>query len=393
MQRIKGFSQFKILSENKSNENKVTTSRLNQYRLVANGVAECFSLYTYFISLLESKINPSDWENFKKSIYSKKGYEEKWNHLNTLAERLYEILVDFSKRKNQNLGHQLMKTNFVSEDAKNIRSALKKYKQASDLIREDLGEGIDKSALKMIDDAISGIKPFELTESLQFQSIMESEKRPAPAESAVLQLADTMAAQVINLRLTLRQLADTLPQLKSSADQSESNVLDPLAKKIEDYINSGYKPKERLPVSKQVRQLYASKGWEIEDQFQKYMVDAWNDLTTMQAEIEQEAKKIEGYKGQAVDKYQVRNDAQEFIEAGDRIVKSIKDQVFKQLRIEALKFKSGSVLPMGPVQGKAGSLKKGGEKTGQGTNPFDSDSDKSGTEQLQNFLIKKYQTK
>jgi len=393
MQRIKGFSQFKILSENKSNENKVTTSRLNQYRLVANGVAECFSLYTYFISFLESKINPSDWENFKKSIYSKKGYEEKWNHLNTLAERLYEILVDFSKRKNQNLGHQLMKTNFVSEDAKNIRSALQKYKQASDLIREDLGEGIDKSALKMIDDAISGIKPFELTESLQFQSIMESEKRPAPAESAVLQLADTMAAQVINLRLTLRQLADTLPQLKSSADQSESNVLDPLAKKIEDYINSGYKPKERLPVSKQVRQLYASKGWEIEDQFQKYMVDAWNDLTTMQAEIEQEAKKIEGYKGQAVDKYQVRNDAQEFIEAGDRIVKSIKDQVFKQLRIEALKFKSGSVLPMGPVQGKAGSLKRGGEKIGQGINPFDSDSDKSGTEQLQNFLIKKYQTK
>jgi hypothetical protein len=388
---LRSFTNFRILLES-APQTGSTTKRLEQYKLVANGVAECFSLYTYFISLVQKDFDPKNWDAFKKSIYSKTGYEEKWKHLGTLAEKLYEILVDFSKRKNQNLGHQLLRTNFVSENAKNIRSALQKYKQASDLIREDLGDGIDKPALKMIDDAISRIEPFKLTESLQFQSIMESEKRPAPAESAVLELADTMAAQIINLRLTLRDLASTLPQLQSSADQSESNILDPLAKKIEDYIKSDFRPKENLPVTKQVKQLYASKGWEIENQFQKYMVDAWNDLITMQAEIEQEAKKIEGYKGQAVEKYQVRNDAQEFIEAGNRIVKLIKDQVFKELRIDALKFKSGSVLPMGPVQGKAGSLKLGGGKSGQGSNPFDSDSDKSDIEQLQNFLIKKYQT-
>jgi hypothetical protein len=132
-----------------------------------------------------------------------------------------------------------------------------------------------------------------------------------------------------------------------------------------------------------VRQLYASKGWEVENQFQKYMVDAWNELTTMQQEIEQEAKKIEGYKQKAVDKYQVRNDAQEFIEAGDRIVQTIKDKVFKQLQLDALKAKSGSILPEGPVQGKAGSLKT---QTG-------ADSEDSDTEQLKNYLIKKYQTK
>lgn len=389
MRIIHDFVSFQFLIENKSKESQKSSSRLNQYKLVANGVGECFSLYTYFISLLESKVDPNDWENFKKSIYAKKTYDEKWNYLNTLAERLYEILLDFSKRKNQNLGHQVLRANFVSEDAKDIRSALQKYRKASDLIREDLGDGIDKEALRMIDEAIEGIKPFELTESLNHEKIWESEKKLAPAEASVLQLADTMASQVVNLRLTLRQLSNTLPQLKSSADQSESNVLDPLAKKIEGFITSEYKPKESLPVSKQVRQLYASKGWEVENQFQKYMVDAWNELSVMQQEIEQEAKKIEGYKQKAVDKYQVRNDAQEFIEAGDRIVQTIKDKVFKQLQLDALKAKSGSILPQGPVQGKAGSLKT---QTGTGSQTG-ADSEDSDTEQLKNYLIKKYQTK
>ena len=283
----------------------------------------------------------------------------------------------------------MLRSDFVSEDAKSIISALQKYRKASDLIREDLGEEIDKTSLEMIDDAIEGIKPFELTESLDHQRLWESDKKMAPAEASVLQLADTMASQVVNLRLTLRQLANTLPQLKSSADQSESNVLDPLAKKIEGFITSEYKPKESLPVSKQVRQLYASKGWEVENQFQKYMVDAWNELTSMQEEIEQEAKKIEGYKEQAVDKYQIRNDAQEFIDEGDRIVQEIKGKVFKRLQIDALKVKSGSILPMGPIQGKAGSLQnQTGVGSQAGTNSKDSD-----TEQLKNYLIKKYQTR
>lgn len=389
MSTLHNFLSFKLLLEKEDGDSKSGSSRINQYKLVANGVAECFSLYTYFISLLESKINPTDWENFKKSIYAKKTYDEKWDYLNSLAERLYEILLDFSKRKNQNLGHQLLRSDFVSEDAKSIISALQKYRKASDLIREDLGEEIDKTSLEMIDDAIEGIKPFELTESLDHQRLWESDKKMAPAEASVLQLADTMASQVVNLRLTLRQLANTLPQLKSSADQSESNVLDPLAKKIEGFITSEYKPKESLPVSKQVRQLYASKGWEVENQFQKYMVDAWNELTSMQEEIEQEAKKIEGYKEQAVDKYQIRNDAQEFIDEGDRIVQEIKGKVFKRLQIDALKVKSGSILPMGPIQGKAGSLQnQTGVGSQAGTNSKDSD-----TEQLKNYLIKKYQTR
>lgn len=390
MRIIHDFVSFQLLIENKSEVSQKSSSRLNQYKLVANGVAECFSLYTYFISLLESKINPSDWDKFKQSIYSKKDISEKWDHLEVLAEKLYDILVDFSKRKNQNLGNHLIKTNFVAADAEGIRSALTKYRKASEMILSELDGDADNVAIKLIDDAVSRIKPFQLTESIEGDKLLESAKRPAPAEAAVLQLADTMAAQVINLRLTLRQLAETLPQLKSSADQSESNVLDPLAKKIEGFINSEYKPKEKLPVTRQVKELYASKGWEIENQFQKYMVDAWEQLTNMQQEIEEEAKKIDGYKDRAVEKYQVRNDAQEFIEAGDRIIEGIKDKVFKQLRIEALKFKSGSILPSGPVQGKAGALKSG---TSGKTSPFDVDSDKNGQEQLQNYLIKKYQTK
>lgn len=390
MRIIHDFVSFQLLIENKSEGSQKSSSRLNQYKLVANGVAECFSLYTYFISLLESKINPSDWDKFKQSIYSKKDISEKWDHLEVLAEKLYDILVDFSKRKNQNLGNHLMKTNFVAADAEGIRSALAKYRKASEMILSELDGDADNVAIKLIDDAVSRIKPFQLTESIEGDKLLESAKRPAPAEAAVLQLADTMAAQVINLRLTLRQLAETLPQLKSSADQSESNVLDPLAKKIEVFINSEYKPKEKLPVTRQVKELYASRGWEIENQFQKYMVDAWEQLTNMQQEIEEEAKKIDGYKDRAVEKYQVRNDAQEFIEAGDRIIEGIKDKVFKQLRIEALKLKSGSILPSGPVQGKAGALKSG---TSGKTSPFDVDSDKNGQEQLQNYLIKKYQTK
>lgn len=124
MRIIHDFVSFQFLIENKSKESQKSSSRLNQYKLVANGVGECFSLYTYFISLLESKVDPNDWENFKKSIYAKKTYDEKWNYLNTLAERLYEILLDFSKRKNQNLGHQVLRANFVSEDAKDIRSEI-----------------------------------------------------------------------------------------------------------------------------------------------------------------------------------------------------------------------------------------------------------------------------
>lgn len=372
--------------------------RLEQYKLVAQGVADCFALYVYFVSLV-GKVDPADWEKFKKTITVEQVYKKKWELLEKLAQELQKILEAHSTKENRDLGNWFVgKSDFTASDSAGILKALENFKKASDLILDELRQldpSVEDDALEMINKAIEAINPSALTESSHqagaWSGILESNQklRNPPAESSILQLADMMAAQIINLRITLRQLADTLPQLKTSADQSESNVLDPLAKEIKNFLRSDYKPKqnERLPVPKQVKQLYATKGWDVETQFQKYMIDAWEKLQNIQKQVEEEWKKIEGYKKQAVDKYQVRNDAQEFIEVGQRILAEIRKKVRERIMIKDLKDRAGSILPY--------NLNSQNRTSGQDGSGGSTEGDKSArdAEILRNYLIKKYQNK
>jgi len=380
------FTNFKILLEAAT---QTRSTRLDQYKLVANGVGTCFLLYTYFISLVSQKVDAQDWKALVKSITSKDNYEKKWSQIIDLGEKIQSALEVESRKKddpNRPLGR-----NWISKDSSGLIEALKKYKVASDMIKEEMDSKQIESALEMIDEVMNLIEPYNLSESriILPYSIFEAEKRVAPGEGDILKMADTLAAQIINLRISLQQLSETLPEMKTSADQSESNILDPLAKKIEDYIRSDFRPKENLPVTKQVKQLYASKGWEIENQFQKYMVDALEDLLSIQKEIEVESNKIKDYRKRASNKYEVRNKAQEYIDQANRIVQEIDDKVMKQIEMKFQKAEAGSMIHSGPIQGTVGDLQKRYSTTTSGGSSGGGNSD---SQQLQNYLKKKYGT-
>jgi hypothetical protein len=112
------------------------------------------------------------------------------------------------------------------------------------------------------------------------------------------------------------------------------------------------------------------------------MVDAYDELSTIESRILDVYKKIEEYKGRVVDKYQSSTDAGEFIEAGNRILKGVKDKILKQLQIQRLEKKSGQII--------AGSYER------QMKRSLDAEDLKTqdalvNADQLRDFLKKKYQ--
>jgi hypothetical protein len=359
-------------------EDSTTLSKLDQYRPIAAGVAEAFALYGYFVSVAEENIDASDWNNLITAITGAKTYDQKWKQIISLSKSLHNTLKQYSAEKNKNVGYRYMEIKDIGAEAIGITEALEKFKVASDLLVKDMSPEKIQNRLKMIDDALSNVKPFGVNESV----INEAEKKPAPAEAAVLYFADSLASQVVNMRLTLRYLADVYPDSEASIQATESNILDPLAEEIKKILDMGIKPNENLPLSKSVKNAYEDKGWKIDNQFQKYMVDAYDELSTIESRILDVYKKIEEYKGRVVDKYQSSTDAGEFIEAGNRILKGVKDKILKQLQIQRLEKKSGQII--------AGSYER------QMKRSLDAEDLKTqdalvNADQLRDFLKKKYQ--
>ena len=359
-------------------EDSTTLSKLDQYRPIAAGVAEAFALYGYFVSIAEENIDASDWNSLITAITGAKTYDQKWKQIISLSKSLHNTLKQYSAEKNKNVGYRYMEIKDIGAEAIGITEALEKFKVASDLLVKDMSPEKIQNRLKMIDDALSNVKPFGINESV----INEAEKKPAPAEAAVLYFADSLASQVVNMRLTLRYLADVYPDSEASIQATESNILDPLAEEIKKILDMGIKPNENLPLSKSVKNAYEDKGWKIDNQFQKYMVDAYDELSTIESRILDVYKKIEEYKGRVVDKYQSSTDAGEFIEAGNRILKGVKDKILKQLQIQRLEKKSGQII--------AGSYER------QMKRSLDAEDLKTqdalvNADQLRDFLKKKYQ--
>ena len=359
-------------------EDSSTLSKLDQYRPIAAGVSEAFALYGYFVSVAEENIDASDWNSLITAITGAKAYDQKWKQIISLSKSLHNTLKQYSAEKNKNVGYRYMEIKDIGAEAIGITEALEKFKVASDLLVKDMSPEKIQNRLKMIDDALSNVKPFGINESV----INEAEKKPAPAEAAVLYFADSLASQVVNMRLTLRYLADVYPDSEASIQATESNILDPLAEEIKKILDMGIKPNENLPLSKSVKNAYEDKGWKIDNQFQKYMVDAYDELSTIESRILDVYKKIEEYKGRVVDKYQSSTDAGEFIEAGNRILKGVKDKILKQLQIQRLEKKSGQII--------AGSYER------QMKRSLDAEDLKTqdalvNADQLRDFLKKKYQ--
>ena len=374
MKRISTFDNFRSLKEAEN----APLSKLDQYRPIAAGVAEAFALYGYFVSVAEENIDASDWNSLITAITGAKTYDQKWKQIISLSKSLHNTLKQYSAEKNKNVGYRYMEIKDIGAEAIGITEALEKFKVASDLLVKDMSPEKIQNRLKMIDDALSNVKPFGVNESV----INEAEKKPAPAEAAVLYFADSLASQVVNMRLTLRYLADVYPDSEASIQATESNILDPLAEEIKKILDMGIKPNENLPLSKSVKNAYEDKGWKIDNQFQKYMVDAYDELSTIESRILDVYKKIEEYKGRVVDKYQSSTDAGEFIEAGNRILKGVKDKILKQLQIQRLEKKSGQII--------AGSYER------QMKRSLDAEDLKTqdalvNADQLRDFLKKKYQ--
>lgn len=374
MKKLTPYKDFSSLKE----EDSTALSKLDQYRPIAAGVAEAFALYGYFVSIAEENIDASDWSSLITAITGTKTYDQKWKQIISLSKSLHNTLKQYSAEKNKNVGYRYMEIKDIGAEAIGITEALEKFKVASDLLVKDMSPEKIQNRLKMIDDALSNVKPFGVNESV----INEAEKKPAPAEAAVLYFADSLASQVVNMRLTLRYLADVYPDSEASIQATESNILDPLAEEIKKILDMGIKPNENLPLSKSVKNAYEDKGWKIDNQFQKYMVDAYDELSTIESRILDVYKKIEEYKGRVVNKYQSSTDAGEFIEAGNRILKGVKDKILKQLQIQRLEKKSGQII--------AGSYER------QMKRSLDAEDLKTqdalvNADQLRDFLKKKYQ--
>lgn len=374
MKKLSTFDNFRSLKEAEN----APLSKLDQYRPIAAGVAEAFALYGYFVSIAEENIDASDWSRLITAITGAKTYDQKWKQIISLSKSLHNTLKQYSAEKNKNVGNRYMEIKDIGAEAIGITEALEKFKVASDLLVKDMSPEKIQNRLKMIDDALNNVQPFGISES----EINEAEKKQAPAEAAVLYFADSLASQVVNMRLTLRYLGDVYPDSKASIQATESNILDPLAEEIKKILDMGIKPNENLPLSRSVKNAYEDKGWKIDNQFQKYMVDAYDELSTIESKILDVYKKIEEYKGKVVNKYQASTDAGEFIEAGNRILKGVKDKILKQLQIQRLEKKSGQII--------AGSYDR------QMKRSLDAEDLKTqdalvNADQLRDFLKKKYQ--
>jgi len=374
MKKLSSFHSFCSLKEAEN----APLSKLDQFRPIAAGVAEAFALYGYFISIAEENIDASDWQKLISIITGAKTYDQKWEKIISLSKSLHNTLKQYSSEKNKDVGYRYMEIKDIGADAIGITEALEKFKVASDLLVKDMSQEKVQNRLNMINDALNNVQPFGISES----QINESAKKPAPAEASVLYFADSLASQVVNMRLTLRYLADVYPDSKTSIQATESNILNPLGEEIRRILNMGIKPNENLPLSKSVKNAYEDKGWKIDNQFQKYMVDAFNELSAIESKILDVYKKIEEYKVRVVDKYQSSSDAGEFIEAGNRILKGVKDKILKQLQIQRLKKKSGQII--------AGSYDRQMKRSLDATDLKTQDS-LVNADQLRDFLQKKYQ--
>jgi hypothetical protein len=376
MKRLTSYKEFSVINE----ADPTTLSKLDQFRPIAAGVAEAFALYGYFISIAEENIDSSDWQKLISAIIGAKTYDQKWEKIISLSKSLHNTLKQYSAEKNKSVGNRYMEIKDIGEEATGITEALEKFKTASDLLVNNMSQDKIQNRLRMIDDAVKNVQPFGINES----SINEAQEKPAPAEASVLYFADSLASQVVNMRLTLRYLGDVYPASKTSVEATENNILNPLAEDIKRILDMGIKPKENLPVSRSVKKAYEDKGWKIENQFQKYMVDAYEELSLIEAKILDIYKKIEEYKGNVINKYQSSTDAGEFIEAGNRILKMVKDKILKKLQIQRLEKKSGQII--------AGSYDR------QMKRSLDAEDLKTqdalvNADQLRDFLKKKYQVK
>ena len=336
MKKLIPYKDFSSLKE----EDSTTLSKLDQFRPIAAGVAEAFALYGYFISMAEENIDASDWQKLISVITGAKTYDQKWEKIISLSKSLHNTLKQYSTEKNKSVGNRYMKIKDIGAEATGITEALEKFKTASDLLVKNMTQDKIQNRLNMIDGAVENVQPFGINES----SINEEQEKPAPAEASVLYFADSLASQVVNMRLTLRYLGDVYPASKTSVEATENNILNPLAEEIKKILDIGIKPKENLPLSGSVKKSYEDKGWKVDNQFQKYMVDAYEELSLIEARILDVYKKIEEYKGNVVNKYQSATDAGEFIEAGNRILKMVKDKILKQLQIQRLKKKAGEII-------------------------------------------------
>ncbi len=376
MKRLTSYKEFSVINE----ADPTTLSKLDQFRPIAAGVAEAFALYGYFISIAEENIDSSDWQKLISAIIGAKTYDQKWEKIISLSKSLHNTLKQYSAEKNKSVGNRYMEIKDIGEEATGITEALEKFKTASDLLVNNMSQDKIQNRLRMIDDAVKNVQPFGINES----SINEAQEKPAPAEASVLYFADSLASQVVNMGLTLRYLGDVYPASKTSVEATENNILNPLAEDIKRILDMGIKPKENLPVSRSVKKAYEDKGWKIENQFQKYMVDAYEELSLIEAKILDVYKKIEEYKGNVINKYQSSTDAGEFIEAGNRILKMVKDKILKKLQIQRLEKKSGQII--------AGSYDR------QMKRSLDAEDLKTqdalvNADQLRDFLKKKYQVK
>ena len=353
-------------------------SELDQFKPIALGVAEVFSLFGYFISLATEKIEESDWQQLITQINSKRGYKEKWDQIINTGNAIMNQLQRYSTEKNKNVGYQYMKLSDIPGMADGLVQALQRFKTASDILTKDLSQEKIQRRLKLIEDAISTVKPFGLNES----ALYEANLNPAPTESLVLNLADQIASQIVHMSLTLKMMSDVYSETEGASLRAEKSIIEPLEQRIKDIIDPGIRPKKNLPINRSLKNSYATKGWEIKDQQDQYMVDSYMELKSIEKQVIEAYKRIQDYKVKVNTRYSSSSDAGEYIETGNRLLKEVKDRILKKMQIARLEKKAGDVF--------AGSS----DRT-RGYNPdqFKQEDELLNADKLRELLKKKYQTR
>jgi hypothetical protein len=372
--RIQSFNNFKV------NEAEIKSlSSLDQYKPIALGVAEVFSLFGYFISLATEKIEESDWQQLITQINSKRGYDEKWNQIINTAKAIMTQLQRYSTEKNKNVGFQYMKLSDIPGMADGLIQALQRLKTASDILIKDLDNEKIQRRLKLIEDAVSIVKPFGLNESLLY----EAKLNLAPTESLVLNLADQIASQIVHMSLSLKMLADVYDETQGSALRAEKSIIEPLEKRVKEIIDPGIRPKANLPINRTLKKSYADKGWDIKDQLDQYMVDSYLELKSIEKDVIDAYKRIQEYKSKINSRYSSSSDAGEYIETANRLIQEVKTRILKKMEIARLERKAGDIF--------AGSSDRVGD--GSYSDKLKQEDPLLNADKLRDLLKRKYQTK
>jgi len=335
LRHLKKYQDFNI-----NEKENISYSPLSAYKSVALGVSRVFNMLGYFYAIARPEADPKRWKSEINKISNVVDYKLKWDKLESLASNLQKDIEQYASKRRMD---EINPGRFfdVGTHSRSIPIALEKFRSASDILTKELPNSKVRERLALVNQGLPK-EPYKLEESSLYEG---SRKKRAPGESEMLMLADNLSSSVTQALSTARNLKQLFPESVSFIDSVVARYITPASDKIKEVLET-QTPDPSLKLSKSVRKSYSRIGWDIDTVQEKYLVDQYEDLVDLENLVAEGIVKINKAKENISDELATSSDAEEFIEAGNRILDSIEDKIAEKERVRDLRRRSGLMIPV-----------------------------------------------